>query len=48
MLAIFLLFFYAARTQATYYVDDRNNSILYSAGNSWAIDSDQGSFNQTL
>jgi hypothetical protein len=48
MPAILLLFFYAARTQATYYIDDQNNSILYSGGNSCVIDSDQGSFNQTL
>jgi len=29
MLALLLLAFYAASTQAIYYIDDRNDSILY-------------------
>jgi hypothetical protein len=46
MLALYLPVFYVATTQAIYYIDDQNSSILYTG--SWHAETANGAFDQTL
>ena len=48
MLPLLLLAVYAARTQATYYIDDRNSSISYTGARNWTLDPDGGALDETL
>jgi len=50
MLVLHLLVYSVAMARATYFMDDSNSSISYTAGlgHSWNTDPDNGSFNNTL
>ena len=48
MFLLFLLFVYAASTQAIYYIDDRNGSVSFTPANFWITDPDGGAVDETL
>jgi len=45
---VLFLVVYAARTQAIYYMDDRNSSISYTGEHSWVQILDGGALDETL